>query len=306
MSRTSRMHLAPIAAVLLGLVSIQGTAAPAQQCERKCLEGFVDKYLAALTARDATLAPLSKDIRFTENTVQLNLRQGLWDGATALGKLKIYVADPYSQQAGYIGTIVENGVTRLFAARLKIYNGEIAEIETIVPRNGMTTVEPAADLAEHTAHPIFSEALKPNERRSRSELVAAANLYFEGMDRNSSEGVPFDASCNRHENGVQTTNNPTRNSIAALSCKGQFDKGEFTWTVPERYFWMVDEERGLVFGSFVFRSQLPKDPASVPAGARRFLAQTPIVELFKIKEGRIYQIEAALGPRVPYGQRSGW
>ena len=36
------------------------------------------------------------------------------------------------------------------------------------------------------------------------------------------------------------------------------------------------------------------------------VAHNVLVELFKIKNGRIYQIDAVLGPMLPYGARTGW
>ncbi len=36
-------------------------------CDRACLEGFVDQYLAALVAQDPSKLPLAKNARYTEN-----------------------------------------------------------------------------------------------------------------------------------------------------------------------------------------------------------------------------------------------
>src|SRR5271170_1770946 len=37
------------------------------RCDRQCLNGFVDQYLAALVAHDPSRLPLAKDVVFTEN-----------------------------------------------------------------------------------------------------------------------------------------------------------------------------------------------------------------------------------------------
>jgi hypothetical protein len=47
-------------------------------CDRKCLEGFVNQYLAALEARDPSKLPLAKNAKYTENGVQLKLGDGMW------------------------------------------------------------------------------------------------------------------------------------------------------------------------------------------------------------------------------------
>jgi len=50
-------------------------------CDRKCLEGFVNQYLAALEAREPPKLPLAKNARYTKNGVQPKLgdeMRGLW------------------------------------------------------------------------------------------------------------------------------------------------------------------------------------------------------------------------------------
>ena len=297
-----------IAAV--ALVPVHAADAPPRAgatCDRACLNGFVDRYLDALVAHDPGRLPLARDVRFTENTVRLNLGEALWETASGVGAYKIYLADPYSNQAGFIGVVMENGAPKLLALRLLIKDGRIREIETIIARSGLLGDFPA-ETSTRQAKPIWSETLKPTERSARLAMVAATNQYFEGMEQNTGEVVPFDASCNRTENGVQTTNNPSLKpppgvppaaggvNIGAMGCKEQFNLGGVNiYSTPERRFWMVDEERGLVLGVFMFTIKSAH-------------AAIPIAELFKVKNGRLYEIEAVgvMGTGLPYGARSGW
>jgi hypothetical protein len=46
-------------------------------CDRACLEGFVNQYLAALEARDPSRLPLTKSAKYTENGVPLKLGDGM-------------------------------------------------------------------------------------------------------------------------------------------------------------------------------------------------------------------------------------
>ena len=46
------------------------TAAP---CDRACLEGFVDQYLAALVAHDASQLPLTENARYTRQAFRMQL-----------------------------------------------------------------------------------------------------------------------------------------------------------------------------------------------------------------------------------------
>jgi hypothetical protein len=53
-----------------------------------CLQGFVDQYLSALVAHDASRLPLAKNARYTENGQTLELNDGMWRVATVLGNRK--------------------------------------------------------------------------------------------------------------------------------------------------------------------------------------------------------------------------
>jgi len=113
-------------------------------CERACLTGMADKYLAALVAHDPSQLPLARVVRFTENGQELLLGDGLWGTATAAGKYRLYVADPEDGQVGLYGTVIEGDNPVYMALRLKVDYGLISEVETIVVRSGGTTSFPPA------------------------------------------------------------------------------------------------------------------------------------------------------------------
>ena len=87
-------------------------------CDRTCLTGLVDKYLAALLAHDPGQLPLARVVRFTENGQELRLGDGLWGTATAPGKYRLYVADPEDGQVGLYGSVLEGDYAVLLALRL--------------------------------------------------------------------------------------------------------------------------------------------------------------------------------------------
>jgi hypothetical protein len=290
------------------------------QCDRACLNGFVDQYLDAVVARDPSRLPLAKTVKFTENSQRLALGDGLWNTASARGTYKLYVADPQAGQAGFFGTIRESGTPAILALRLRVENGQISEIETLVARD-----ETGAQRLEKlgSPHPVFLETLPPSERASREELIKTANTYFTGLERNDGKGVyPFTDDCNRLENGKQTTNNPSSRAgepenarpfdVDALGCKEQFESGFFRFVtrIRDRRFVVIDRERGLVL-AFVFfdhAGNVPtvtlSDGKTIPIDlARPFTWE--IAELFKVENGLIHQIEAVLG-EAPYGMNSGW
>ena len=84
-----------------------------------------------------------------------------------------------------------------------------------------------------------------------------ADRYFTAIDGGK---APFGPDCNRVQNGTQTTNNPsfqipgmTWNPFS-LGCQAQIYTSFFSFVdnVRPRRFAVVDRERGLVFGLFMF------------------------------------------------------
>src|ERR1051325_5072044 len=96
---------------LVGVLCILGAmpawAAQGDECDRTCLTGVLNDYLAALTGRDPGKAPVAAQYRATEDALETRLGQGLWKTATGLGAYRIDMADPASGNVGYIGEVLE-------------------------------------------------------------------------------------------------------------------------------------------------------------------------------------------------------
>lgn len=297
---------------MLGAVTLAPRAAQAAgSCDRACLEGFVNQYLAALAAHDPSKLPLAKNARYTENGQTLKLTDGMWGPKITLGSYKLYFADPQAGQVGFMGVVDENGHPQILALRLKIENRKISEMEAIVARSGPGSFARPQDLVDK---PIFHQALAPDDRPSREELVRIANSYFEGLEKATGKLTPFDPQCTRIENGALTANNPSGKGMAKMTCGEQFDTGfsPFITRVRERRFPVVDEERGLVYAIIFFDHGGTVTSVKWTDGTVHKVSppfDTPytfeIGELFKIKNRKITRIEAVLLP-VPYGMPSGW
>jgi hypothetical protein len=104
-------------------------AEQATLCDRACLEGFADQYLAALVAHNASQPPLNANARYTENGQDLKMNNGMWQVATALGSKKLYFSHPPSGQVGARTIVEENGRKEILITRLKIENQKISVIE---------------------------------------------------------------------------------------------------------------------------------------------------------------------------------
>ena len=88
-------------------------SAYAAACDRACLKAALDQYLNAVVEHKPAAAPLSAGFRQTENAMVRRPGTGLWESATALGKLQRRYFDPESGQAGYFGTLGETGGTAI-------------------------------------------------------------------------------------------------------------------------------------------------------------------------------------------------
>ena len=71
------------------------------ECDRECLKGFMTAYLDALIARKPQDAPVSDHMRHTENTVDIQLGEGIWKTATKPTNYRQDILDP---QWGVAGT----------------------------------------------------------------------------------------------------------------------------------------------------------------------------------------------------------
>jgi hypothetical protein len=290
-------------------------ATPLVTCDRSCLLGKVDAYLAALLAHDATQAPFASDAKYTENTVVLPLSTGLWNTVTATpGVYDLRAADPLTGQVAFYIIIEEAGTPAWLSGRLHVDNGEIDELETVVIRTGLG----GSGLAgfDHTGvDPEWDAIVPPEQRSTREELFDVADRYVETLDADLAGHVQFDASCNRIENGVITANDPSAppGGLGASSCQENVDSGMWVYItdIDPRRFLVADEERGIAFGMFMFHHDGSHDHAMVNgerveySGATRRPFTTVIPEMFKVRDGKITRIVATMAS-IPYKSKSGW
>jgi hypothetical protein len=106
------MRIAALIVLFLTVVASASSAQPPRTtppCDRAGLEGFVDRYLDAMLANEVSRKLFARNVKFTENGVQLLLgNEGLWFGMSGKGTYRFYVPDVETQQVAFIGTVREN------------------------------------------------------------------------------------------------------------------------------------------------------------------------------------------------------
>jgi len=287
------------------------SSAPSGNCDRQCLYGFLDQYLKALAANDASRLPWAKNVKYSENNVLLEPGDGIWGTVTAVGPYDLRAADTLNGQVGFYGVLQETKDWSPFALRLKIEDGKITEAETIVSRNGEGVFPPNPNMVEK---PIFNEIVPPELRRPRERMISIADGYFNTLELNDGTlFAPFDPACDRSENGVVMTHNPAATTPnGKLSCGEQFELGYYRWDdrLRARRYFLVDEEKGLVMaGGFIdHRGRLGSyklaDGRTVESSIRKPHSFC-FLELFKIRDGKIRQVESVFFS-VPYNMPSPW
>jgi hypothetical protein len=289
-------------------------------CDRACLEGLVDQYLNALVAHDPKRLPLAADVKYTEQDQVMDVGDGFWGTVTAVGGYRHCFADPVEAQIGCMVTMREGDHSLIMGLRLRVQLGRITEIETTYYRQGGGGPNNMAGLDASKPESLWFDTIPAEKRASRQQLIATANMYFAGLENNDGKGVyPFTDDCNRMENGVNTTNNPTLSPNApfnafAMSCKKQFESGYYAVVtrIHHRRFPLVDEERGIVWAYVIFDQNGTVHTIKLTNGQTVSMgnifnrpSSLEVTEAFKIDNGLIRRIEM-VGSGLQYHLNSAW
>jgi hypothetical protein len=307
--------------VFVALLASSANAGPAPaaqsalpSCDRQCLNGFLDDYLAALRAKDPSRLPLARNFRYSENNVMMKIGDGVWGTITGLGDYNLRTADTVTGAVACYGIVQETNSIAMFALRLKVVDSKISEAETLIRRSeGIGPFPSKPVLTEKAA---FTEILPAEARSPRERMIAIADGYFSTLQLN--DGVlfaPFYDDCDRWENALLTTHNPDLAKTiptASLGCAQQFKLGNYRYDdrVRDRRFFLVDEERGLIMSAgFIDHAGRLENYTLTDGTPMKSSIRTPgslcFLELFKIRGGKIQQIES-LFIGVPYNMPSPW
>jgi len=295
-------------------------------CDRACLEEVINQYLAALVAHDPKGLPISKEVMYTENAQVMKLGDGFWKTVEGRGNYAHIFADPEFGQVGFMGTMYEAGAPLLMSLRLRIELGRLTEIESVYFRPGGGGPNNIADMDKpYKPEDIWFESIPPEKWVSRQELIAVADAYFSGLQKNDGKGVngtgtyPFTSDCHRIENGSATTNVPAPENqppdainLFSMGCLSQFKLGIYfvVQNIHGRRYPLVDRERGIVWAHAVFdqgtvNKGILSDGRPYEFNGFNRPSSILVTEVFLIENGKIRRV-LAVAPSAVYHVNSPW
>ena len=278
--------------LVLILIGASAACATAADCDRDCLREFITQYLDALVAHNPSALPLSAKARFTEDSVEMRLGEGLWKDAL---RLRAYRQDILDTRQGVAASqvIVEDAGSPVFLAlRLKVADKKITEIETMVTRNQKEGALFKPD-ALQTADKNLAFVPDKSQLAAREDAIRIAQFYPAGLKIGSFVTVdaPFAPDAYRLENGFITAGpGCSRPGCENLKTQKIMEHPFITTRVAA-----VDEELGIVLLRMNFgqTSSYGQGNALV------------VWEAFKVYGGQIHAVEAFM-KIMPAAIGSGW
>jgi hypothetical protein len=308
MIASTSTRLVAAASAALGLMTLAAcnrtpdatgpAATAATTCDRQCLIGVADTYVAALVAHDVSKAPLAEGIAYVENVTKMKPGEGLWQSIVkGPSTFAIHVPDEINQSVGYLAMVTWMGPAQAPQGSSPEQRAEFAQKNPPVEQPAIIAIRLQLDAkgkitqAEHllsgvrepqmvnlqSPRPgIFTE-IPAAQRKSHDELVKIGLSYYDALDDNNGELSPFAADCERHENGMITASSQPSTAPAipgaaaqpkvARDCRQQLTTNTFQYIdkIENRRVFAADPQTGLVMGLSHFRHPMTNLPYQVKA-----------------------------------------
>lgn len=270
-------------------LTLSMSAARAADCDRECLRGTITQYLNAMVAHNPGTLTAGDKVRFTENTVTIELGEGLWKTASGIGTYRQDILDVRQGMAASQVIVEEAGTPVMLMLRLKVAYKKITEVETQVTR----PQQGRAPFSIKTINPAMNVEPERGQLNSREDAIKIAEFYPAGLKIGSFVEVnaPFAPDAYRIENGMTT---------AGAGCGRAGCENIKTQTIMKHPAITtrvvgVDEEMGIVLLRMNFG-----DTGSYGPGNALI-----VWEAFKVYSGQIHAVEAFMLV-MPATTPSGW
>lgn len=186
------------------LVGFSQTSLAADNCDRPCLGDLLTRYVDGVVAHDHSKLPLAANVRYTEDSKDAKLGEGLWQSVTSKGQFRHDYLDTRKQVAATHVHLFEGKTQVLYSVLLHVKDKKIAGIETLVQRvTGESRFQPT-----ELGKPVrgMNDPVPGGKKQSREAMIKTALTYPEGLrvGNFTDAGTPFAPETYRVENGVIT------------------------------------------------------------------------------------------------------
>lgn len=273
-----------------GMLVLAGAARGAS-CDRACLEKSITTYIDAMVAHTPARLPLAAQARFTEDSRELKLGDGLWKTVTRQGSFRQDYIDEKQQIAAAHVELFEGDTQVLYSVVLHMAKGKIAGMETLVYRVPADEKNKPDQLSKPLAG--MNDPVPADKAMARAEMARVALTYTEGLRQGAffRAHVPFGAEGYRLENGVKTAG---EGCTISRECNLRLQKGSVHPDVQASVA-AVDERAGIVLLWMNFGDTHTHGPNNALV----------TFEAFKVWGGEIHAINAFFG-FLPKETERGW
>jgi len=233
--------------LLFGTMSVRAETVltpAAKGCTRESLQKAVDQYIDALKQGNPSLMPLTPQARYIERRKTLNFGEGIWQKPLVIDLhrsiLDVDICETFTEIIS-----AKNNPQYVTGTRLKIEDGKIAEVESLVSDKNDWLFN-ADDYLKYSS--IENWDVLPTEKRTdRQTLIKVASDYFDiFQDYSAFSKVPWGIPCVRIEGGRYMNPNNDPNP----TCTYGVPKGGGVPMTNRRY--IVDVDLGTVVGQVDF------------------------------------------------------
>ena len=210
----------------------------ANGCTRAVLQAAADSYIAAQQAGDLSKMSLASQVKYFQNMTEIKKEEGLWNTPLPI-TFSRSLLDVDSCRTFTEVIITEGKDPHVLGTRLKVEDGKVSEINSLVTKKGDWLFNAENYLKYSQAEDW--RILNADERVDRQALINAGNAYFDHFS-DKAVRVPFGIPCARLEGGLYTTkdfNDPK------ASCDIGFPEGDDKLPILDRSY-VVDVDMGTV------------------------------------------------------------
>ena len=264
------------------------------------LIGLGRRYLSAVVRHDPTAAALHRDLRATENGREIRPGEGYWRRIEGFAGEQFFV-DQQTQQVVMMGVAYHDSRPWPFALRLRIEGGAARESEVVVSTDAKGHFADVEQLLKPDI--LYDAPIPPSRAANREALRAAADSYWEGLERSDGSIPRFHYRCDKFDNGAKTTN--TLKTLLSPDATVHTCASALSHTraarprARERRYPVLDTELG-VAASFVMVDFHP-----IPGSPRPDAGSFYMMGVFKVVDGELRVVDE-IREILPLGALSGW